>query len=93
MENYKILLEEEGIKRELDITPDDKGSKAKKPNYAISEKGKQLGVLAFKNGKYHYEGDEDFTPDEINLITLSITSNQKEMVIDSEEDDLDDEDL
>ncbi|QJD98223.1 hypothetical protein HH214_21250 [Mucilaginibacter robiniae] len=93
MDSYKIVLEEEGIKRELDVTPEQqaKGSKSRNANYSLSEKGKNLGRLVFKNGKYHYEGDEKFSPDDIHLITLSITNNQKEMVIDSEEDNIEDE--
>jgi len=94
MESYKIVLEEEGVKRELDIRPDHKeGKNAQKLNvvYAITEKGNDLGKLIFKNGKYHYEGTEEFSPDDINLIALSLTSNQKETVIDSEEDGIDDE--
>jgi len=94
MESYKIILEEEGTKRQLEVTPDHKeGKNVKKLNveYAITEKGKDLGKLIFKNGKYHYEGDEEFSPDDINLIALSLTANQKETVIDSEEDDIDEE--
>lgn len=94
MERYKIVLEEEGVKRQLDITPDHKEEKdVQKLSvvYTITEKGNDLGKLVFKNGKYHYEGNEQFSPDDINLIALSLTSNQKETVIDSEEDDIDDE--
>jgi len=94
MDTYKIILEEENVKRELEltpVTPEKKNTKKLSGEYAIKEQGKDSGKLVFDKGEFHYEGKEHFTTDEINLIALSLTAETgKETVIEAEDDDLDD---
>ena len=94
MDTYKVILEEENIKRELELTPlkpEKKNAKKLSGEYAIRENGNDLGKLVFDQGEYHYAGKEHFTTDEINLIALSLTAETgKETVIEAEDDDLDD---
>jgi hypothetical protein len=94
MDTYKILLEEENSKRELELTPlapEKKNAKKLSGEYSIQEDGKDLGKLVFDKGEFHYDGKEHFTTDEINLIALSLTAETgKETVIEAEDDDLDD---
>ena len=94
MDTYKIILEEENLKRELELTalqPEKKNAKNLSGEYSIRESGKDLGKLIFDNGIFRYQGKEHFTTDEIHLIALSLTAETgKEMIIEAEDDDLDD---
>lgn len=94
MDTYKIILEEENVQRELELTPlkpEKKNTKKLSGEYSILENGQDLGKLVFDQGNFHYIGNEHFTTDEINLIALSLTAETgKETVIEAEDDDLDD---
>ena len=94
MDTYKIILEEENLKRELELTPlqpEKKDTKNLSGEFTIQEAGKDLGKLIFDQGKFHYQGTEYYTTDEINLIALSLTAETgKQTVIEAEDDDLDD---
>jgi hypothetical protein len=97
MDTYKVILEEENVKRKLELTPlkpEKKNAKKLSGEYSIREDGKNLGKLVFDQGEFHYSGKEHFTTDEINLIALSLTAETgKETVIEAEDDDLDDQEV
>lgn len=90
MNLYKVILEEENVKRELELTPlkpEGKNVKKLSGEYLIREDDKDLGKLVFDRGEFHYSGTAYFTKDEINLIALSLTAETgKETVIEAEDD-------
>jgi hypothetical protein len=94
MDIYKIILQEENLERTLELTalkPEKKNARKLSGEYGIKENGKDLGKLVFDKGEFHYEGQEHFTTDDINLIALSLTAETgKETIIEAEDDDLDD---